>query len=205
MPLYQNRFVGVVEAGDQFVFSWWTFTAETDISFMNDEAVTWVTEVWNGPGGTDGYAQFISAGVEVQRVSTGEIEVATGQQQRLADQDVSLPGTSASNPFPADVALVVSLRTALANRRGRGRFYLPQPAVNAGSADGKLTSAAQSDIVAALSNAWGNYNVAKSPVIYSRTARETNDVTTFNVGDLFDTQRRRENAITENRETATMP
>jgi hypothetical protein len=104
------------------------------------------------------------------------------------------------------VAIVVSLRSPVANRTGRGRFYLPQPTTNALTAVGRLDETAQSTIVDALTAAWTQANAAgENPVIYSRTQRATREITSFNVGDLFDTQRRRENALTENRVSAPMP
>lgn len=205
MPLYQHRFVGNVANGDQFVFSFWSFTAETSASVMNDAAVQWATDLWNGPSGTDGYASMTTSSVVINRIGTGEIDVATGKQQRLADADVNLAGTATGNAFPADVAIVVSLRTELANRRGRGRFYLPQPAVSTGTAPGRLVAATQTALADALANAWAGFNVTASPVVYSRTSRATEDITSFNVGDMFDTQRRRENAVTEVRASRVMP
>lgn len=205
MPLYQHRFHGATAGGDIFVFSWWVDTAESSVTVMNDFAVDWITAFWNGPGGTDGYGSIATAATAITRVTTGEIAQATGQQQTLAEEDVSLPGTSLDNTLPADLAIVVSLRTQQANRQGRGRFYLPPPVVSTVDADGRITAAAVATILDALEPAWSAYNVAKTPVVYSRTARSIAPVTSFNVGDLFDTQRRRENALTEVRSSRTMP
>jgi hypothetical protein len=204
MALYQHRFQGALPAGDIFVFSWWSDSSVT-IDTAQGVAVQWVDDLWSGPGGTDGYGAMTTAGVVVTKVSTGEITMATGQQQSLRETDVSHAGTAAGSALPGDVAIVVSLRTALANRSGRGRFYLPQPAATTLAADGKLATASQDQLVDAAQFAYSNSNNTVIPVVYSRTKRQTQAINTFNVGNLFDTQRRRENALTEIRSSRVMP
>jgi hypothetical protein len=205
MPLYQHRFIGILASGDQFSFSWWSDNSLT-IDSSHGNAITWAETLWNGQDTLPGYATLCSADVSIQRITTGEISPLTGQQQTLRESNVDIPGTSTSNSLPADVAIVVSLRSPVANRTGRGRFYLPQPTTNALTAVGRLDETAQSTIVDALTAAWTQANAAgENPVIYSRTQRATREITSFNVGDLFDTQRRRENALTENRVSAPMP
>ena len=205
MPLYQHRFIGILASGDQFSFSWWSNNSLT-IDSSHGNAITWAETLWNGQDTLPGYATLCSADVSIQRITTGEISPLTGQQQTLRESNVDIAGTSTSNSLPADVAIVVSLRSPVANRTGRGRFYLPQPTTNALTAVGRLDETAQSTIVDALTAAWTQANAAgENPVIYSRTQRATREITSFNVGDLFDTQRRRENALTENRVSAPMP
>ena len=205
MPLYQHRFIGNLASGDVFSFSWWSETSLT-IDSSHGNAITWAETLWNGQDTLPGYATLCSADVSIQRITTGEISPLTGQQQTLRESNVNIPGTSESSALPADVAIVVSLRSPVANRTGRGRFYLPQPTTNALTAVGRLDETAQSTIVDALTAAWTQANAAgENPVIYSRTQRATREITSFNVGDLFDTQRRRENALTENRVSAPMP
>ncbi len=205
MPLYQHRFSGVLPPGDIFVFSWWSDTSLT-IDASHGNAVTWASTAWDGPGGVDGVETLLTPGVVLTRITTGLITVETGQQQSLRETTVNLPGTAAGGSLPSEVALVVSLRTALANRSGRGRFYLPTLAASAADTDGTVLAAAQQNLVDALANAWSVANLAgENPVIYSRTNRSVQAVTSFNVGDLFDVQTRRQNSLTETRISAAMP
>lgn len=205
MPLYQHRFIGNLASGDTFSFSWWSDNSLT-IDSSHGNAITWAETLWNGQDTLPGYATLCSADVSIQRITTGEISPLTGQQQTLRESNVNIPGTSTSSALPADVAIVVSLRSPVANRTGRGRFYLPQPTTDALTAVGRLDETAQDTIVDALLAAWTQANAAgENPVIYSRTQRATREINSFNVGDLFDTQRRRENALTENRVSAPMP
>lgn len=205
MPLYQHRFIGNLASGDTFSFSWWSDNSLT-IDSSHGNAITWAETLWNGQDTLPGYATLCSDGVSIQRITTGEISPLTGQQQTLRESNVNIPGSAEANALPADVAIVVSLRSPVANRTGRGRFYLPQPTTNALTAVGRLDETAQNTIVDALLAAWTQANAAgENPVIYSRTQRATREINSFNVGDLFDTQRRRENALTENRVSAPMP
>lgn len=205
MPLYQHRFEGHCHAGDIFVFSWWSESASV-LAVSHAAAVAWAGDVWDGSTGGDGYASYTNAAVGIDRITTGEITVLTGQQQALAESPSALVGTSVSGSLPPEVALVVSLRTATANRTGRGRFYLPQPATNALELDGNLSATAQTDIVDALEAAWITAVAAgEAPVVYSRTARATRPVTSFNVGDVMDIQTRRSNSLTQARVSRAMP
>jgi hypothetical protein len=142
---------------------------------------------------------MVTAGVAVTEVRTALITESTGLQTQLAEDAVTHAGTATGNALPADVAITVSLRTELANRSGRGRFYLPQPAASTSTADGRIASGTVSNLVSALSNAWATYTAWGNPVIYSRKSRSTQNITSFNVGDLYDTQRRRENKLPESR------
>ena len=205
MPLYQHRFIGNLASGDQFSFAWWSDSSLT-IDTSHGNAIQWATDLWNGIDTLPGYGSYCSADVSIQRITTGEISLASGQQQTLRESTVNIPGSALGSSLPADVALVVSLRSAVANRTGRGRFYLPQPTVDALTADGRLATAAQQAIMDALGEAWARVNVVgENPVIYSRTLRATRDISSFNIGDLFDTQRRRENAVSQSRLSAPMP
>ena len=141
MPLYQHRFIGILASGDQFSFSWWSDNSLT-IDSSHGNAITWAETLWNGQDTLPGYATLCSADVSIQRITTGEISPLTGQQQTLRESNVDIAGTSTSNALPADVAIVVSLRSPVANRTGRGRFYLPQPTTNAITVSPRYSSGA---------------------------------------------------------------
>src|SRR5207302_8962668 len=115
-------------------------------------------------------------------------------------------GTAAPLSRAEEVSYVVSLRTAFADRSGRGGFYLPPLASSKIANAGKLNLAVRTDIVNALVAAWTNYNTAGNvPVVYSRRLRDTNNITHFNIGDIFDVQTRRDNKLITDRSTVSMP
>lgn len=199
MPLYQHRFIGHCAAGDQFVFSWWSDTS-VSIDTSQSNAVAWAEALYAGATAGTGWASMTTADVGIDRITTGEITVLTGQQQALRETTTNLVGTAAVDALPAEVALVVSLRTPLANRSGRGRFYLPQPAVNTVDVDGTLDPTVQGQLADSLAAAWSASNAAgENPVVYSRTNRTVQSITSFDVGDVFDVQTRRQNSLTQQR------
>ena len=204
MALYQHKFSGICATGEDWSFSWWS-NSTGDLATLQGQAVTWITNFWNGPAGANGYKTMVTAGVVCNMVRTSLITLATGLQTQLAETPVTLPGIATGNALPADVAVVVSLRTTLANRSGRGRFYLPQPAATVCTTLGKLGTTAQGFLADNLANAWTAYSSFGDPVVYSRTGRSTQSITSFNVGDQFDTQRRRENKVAQVRTVRTMP
>lgn len=205
MPLYQHRFRGHNAAGDIWQFTWWSNSLRTTAD-ANTAAVAWLNELWDPAGAALGLGSLVVAGVGADRVSTGRINPSTGLQDQLAEGTVALVGTAVGSSLPPDVALVVSLRTALANRRGRGRFYLPAMAASTLAADGRVATAAITTLVGALTAAWGPYTTGvDTVVVYSRTGRMDTTVSSFDIGNLFDTQRRRDNKIVEVRTSASMP
>lgn len=205
MPLYLHRFIGKCAAGDQFSYGWHANSIRS-IDDAHAAAIVWNQVVWNGATAGNGWRDHVTADVSMLDVITVEKNVADGKQLAARETGQVIAGVAAGNAMPADVALVVSLKTALPQRTGRGRFYLPQPAVSAGTALGRVSADTQNDVVAALAAAWAGYNTGvDKPVVYSPTFRVIRTVTTFNVGDLWDTQRRRENKVTELRVPANMP
>jgi hypothetical protein len=204
MALYQNRFIGTLPEGDTFTFSWWTDSTQ-DLATVQAGNVQWAQDLWAGATDGAGLEDLLPSSCVLTTVRTGLITQETGQQQAVDEDTVNLPGVATGNSLPNDVALVVSLRTNLANRRGRGRFYLPSLVATTLTAAGRLDPTAQQNIVDSLANAWNGYTGIGDPVVYSRTQRTIEDVISFDVGDLFDTQRRRENKVAQSRISAQMP
>lgn len=205
MPLYQHRFSGHTSSNETFMYTWWANSIRS-LADAHTAAQTWNGLLWNGASAGNGYKDHVTANVGMDTVTTVQITQATGLQTARLDAAQAIPGVAAGPPFPADVALVISLRTVLANRQGRGRFYLPQPAASQVTATGRVLADLITDLGASLAAAWAGYNTANDrPVIYSRVSKSITNVSSFNIGDLFDTQRRRENKLLEARTVTAMP
>lgn len=205
MPLYQHRFTGHTASNETFMYTWWANSIRS-LGDAQTAALAWNALLWGGATAGNGYEDHVTTNVGVDTVTTVTIDPLTGLQSTRVDTDQSLDGVDLGIPMPADVALVISLRSELANRRGRGRFYLPQPGVVNLTADGRVIADLSADLSASLAAAWASYNTANDrPVVYSRTGRSFVNITSFNVGDLFDTQRRRENKLLEARTVTAMP
>lgn len=134
---------------------------------------------------------FISEEVDLSRITVRDIR--TANLPEFGATTVA-PGTSASQVLPLQIALVATLRTALAGRSYRGRFYMPGFAENANLADGTCDGAASSALetwLTAISSPTVQGNLW-SLAVMSPTLGESNPVTAIDVRDnVWDTQRRR--------------
>jgi hypothetical protein len=205
MPLFKHKFIGTLAAGDQFSYQWHSNSIR-DVDGAHAAAIIWNAALWNGATAGNGWKDHVTAGVSMTAVITSEITIATGFQTLRRETPQVIVGVASGNALPADVSLVVSLRSALANRSGRGRFYLPQPAASSLTSTGRVSADVVGDLMAALNGAWAGYNTGvDQPTIYSTTFRVMRNLVSFDVGDLFDTQRRRENKVTEVRSSLAMP
>jgi hypothetical protein len=198
MALYQHRYGGHTAAGTNWMFSWWADSGGS-IDTVHAAGESWINTFWTGNFGT-----AVAAAVGVDQVLTALIAQSTGKQQEKRESGSTLSGTAVGNQLPPDVAIVVSLRTQLANRSGRGRMYLPHTFVGTLTAQGRLNASTQDDLITWLTAAWSGYTVG-TPVVYSRLNRTTQAITSFDVGDLFDTVRHRDQALLEARDSAAMP
>lgn len=150
------------------------------------------------------YLGNLAADVAFIEITTVEINPSTGKQLTGVSDPRSEVGTASGSSCPYQCSPVVSFRTATLSRAGRGRIYAPSPAVAAltaarlsSTAAGNLADSAQA-MLQALDTA------GFTPVIYHRSTGTTTNITTIDVGDVIDTQRRRRNQLTEVRTSRTI-
>lgn len=205
MTLYLHRFQGSCAAGDGFIYSWWASSTRSTAA-AQAAAVAWNATLWNGASAGNGYKDHVNAGVSMLNVTTSVIDIATGKQLERLDTGQVIVGVAAGSPMPADTSPIVSLRSALPQRTGRGRFYLPQPAASQTTATGRVLADLIADVDSSLAAAWTTYNSASDrPVLYSRTFRVTRNLVSWDIGDLYGCQSRRENKVVEGRTSNVMP
>lgn len=191
MALYRHRLEGT------FPGETWSFGLYTDsnlsLTAMHSQWSTGITNFWATA------SALFCEDVVATRATTVELDPATGGQLTGAESARSDAGTSTAECLPFQCAPVVTLRTDILSRAGRGRFYAPSLAVDA-VAGGRMTTAARDtladaaeDLVQGLTAAGGTL------VIYHRGSGTTTPVTSLDVGDVIDTQRRRRNKLVEAR------
>lgn len=114
--------------------------------------------------------------------------------------DTPTPGGTSTNSLPSEVAVCISLTTALAGARHRGRMYFPALASNALTIDGLLSSAVRADLAESMQD-YFEATIAHSallrPQVYSRVLDALFPCTALRVGSVFDSQRRRRSSIHE--------
>lgn len=191
MALYLHRVQGTYPGET------WSFGVHTEstlsLGAVQSQWMSALTDFW-----TD-FAPLTSASVTAVEATTVELDVATGRQLGGLDDPRSDVGTSTAEVLPFQCAPVVSLRTALRNRSGRGRFYAPSLAVDQ-IADGRMTTAARDTLAdAGQALLQGLTAAGGEVVIYHRAAKGTTPVISLDVGDVIDTQRRRRDKLIEAR------
>lgn len=151
----------------------------------------------------------IKAGVV--RASDGKFALDT---IKTATYATPVAGTSTSPIFPPQVALVAQLRASGVGLGTKGRMYLPGPAHSL-QGNGKISGANATSVAnnlrtfldaaeTAVNSPGYIINVSKGRPGVPFTAPINKRVTEVRVGDVYDTQRRRRNGLTESYSTATM-
>lgn len=166
-----------------------------------------VDTIW--PSGAGGIKAQFSAGVILTNVQTRVVNSSTGRVQSTAQAAYTRAGTSGGNPLPAEVSVVLSLRTGFSGASFRGRLYLPPPTISANNSNGRLDTTAQGVLVTSLAaamvamNADVTYGTA-DVVVWSRKLLIPTVVVSIDMGDVFDAQRRRRNSLVESRTSASV-
>jgi hypothetical protein len=199
VAIFKHRFEGTLPLGTTFGFGWWAESI-APLDDIQADAVAWLNTFWS-----TAVAAFYDAEFSFDRVATAEITQATGRQTDLRETAVTEVGTGSGDSVPGDLAVVCSLRTATTARVGRGRFYIPGGLATCIDGPGRVDAAYVTALMAALDDAWGAYVANHVPIIYSRTDRQARPIVRFDIGDLWDTQRRREQKAAETRVSDTMP
>jgi len=181
----------------------WSMTVHTEkvggslaaaaTAFATAAGVLWTT------GGAAGLAPYIGTTVSAVEVSTAELSPVTGKQLGRTIAAFVHAGTSVSALLPPQCAVVGSMRTALATRAGRGRFYMPPMASNVLAA-GLIDGTVQTELATVIKEFLQSLATSTYPaVIYHRASRLTDAVISCDVGNVFDTQRRRRSKLVETR------
>jgi hypothetical protein len=131
---------------------------------------------------------------------TQEIRESDGKVLAVAESSLSIAGSSPDSQLPAEVAVCVSIRALVGV--ASGRYYLPAPSRGALTANGQMVSALRDDLADDLKTMHDAMAALTSPMrlgIYRPTANAFVGAGSINVGNVFDSQRRRRNKLVEAR------
>lgn len=166
-----------------------------------DTLATKASDLWDDvKGGYTADVKFL--GSRVQLVGDNGLVVET--EERFT---AGVAGTSPTPQLPTEVALVVSLRTASASKSGRGRFYWPGPSTALLTFQGRFDGSAQTAWVAFFATYLAPFTegaVDFDAVVASEVQQALRPVVQVRLGDVFDVQRRRRDAIPESYEFASV-
>lgn len=177
--------------------SWNTGCHVSATAVTVDDALTaWTTAwglLWNGVATpADSIKQLVKTTCGTDFLEADELSPATGKNLTQAIGTSTLVGTSTADELPGQIAPVLSLRTALANRAGRGRMFLPPVTIDASLATGLMDGTAQGQISTAGQKMVQSLNGAGFQVgVYHPASFEITDVVAVDVPNVFGTQRRR--------------
>ena len=150
-----------------------------------------VTTMWNAIKGTI-YTSYQLTEVDMYQY----VWPATTAQFQAQTLLTANPGTAAASGSPIDTALVVSIRSAVPGRSGRGRMYLPWHGTIA-AATGLVVGTPYTTFataVKALFTSVAGYS-SYVPIVASRTHGTWQPPTAILCDNKPDVQRRRENRL----------
>jgi hypothetical protein len=200
MPIFRCQAIGSLPAGESFSFGVHTEKGAGTISAAYAAWADAVDLLWNGVASPDdSIKQLYTPGVTIDELVVTQLDPDTGKNVLQERGSVSLVGTGSGDALPTEVAICVSLRTALPTRAGRGRYFLPNPRL-ATCVGTKLDATAQGQVAAASAGMLGDLSTIGYPaVILHRRTLTTDVVTSTDVGDIFDVQRSRRTQLRESR------
>lgn len=110
-------------------------------------------------------------------------------------------------------AIVCSLRTAQPGARGRGRLFLPATGIGVTAATLRVASADVTTVLAGMKAYLAGIQAAiqtvfptgVGPVVWSRANSDTYGVTSLQMGDVLDVQRRRRDTTIESVQVSAWP
>lgn len=161
---------------------------QTELQDWVDEAVDAVKAYWSSAG----VAALNSGSSDLSRVTAYLILANSTKSSLVAYGAFDAVAGSGAITMPDQVAVVVSLRTLDPGRRGRARFYLPASGAPI-SGVGQL----ESSVPATLAGNTSDLLVSLGNIASTRPLGGTSGfpVDRVVVDSVFDTQRRRRNAI----------
>ena len=182
---------------------------DAGVDHSKDIANTIVTEwsamILGGTGLPAGLAADFMAHTTWRSVVTYKVnEAGKAVSQAEASFAATVKGSSANN-MPPQVAVVGTLLTGAPGRSNRGRIYLGGVAAASVTDQGRINAAPQGrygDGLAGLYKRLRDKTLQGDvfrPVVVSPTLGAARKITQVQVGDVYDTQRRRRNKLIETR------
>lgn len=195
MAIYKHTVRGSIGGGDIFMFGF-HMQRDPDVFAANAQAETAVEAFLAAQ------AALFTPTVVFDLLITQEIEEGTGTVVAVAETTLGQAGTSPDAQLPAEVAVCVSIKALVGVVAGR--FYLPAPSRGALTSPGQMVSALRDDLADDLKVMFDTMATAGTPMrlgILRSGPKTFVGAGSINVGNVFDSQRRRRNKLLEVRAT----
>ena len=197
MTVYRCTASGLTPQGELWVTGLWLEKVGGTIS---GAAAAWHTAfdlMWAGVASpADSILQFISVDASCVETVVNSVDASFRHNVEQVRTSESLAGTSMSENLPPQTSAIVSLRTALPTRAGRGRMFLPPMTTDVEVTTGVIDPTSADRIsLAAEGMLQSLITSTYQPVIAHRQLGTTTNITSCNVPNVFGTQRRRTNKL----------
>lgn len=196
MALYRSDFQGTIYGIETFQHGLHWSSSDSTAGLASDLDAAWTALL-----GTSTWATYFNSGIVWSQINVSELGATPAAPiVTSAQATLGVAGASSDAGLPAQCSPCVSLTTAIAGSRARGRMFLPPPDTSVLTTSGRMSAQSRTDLVAALDVFFAamSGNGATCVVVSSvGGVYTTYNVNTIRLGDVLDTQRRRRNSIAE--------
>jgi len=195
LAIFKHTIRGSIGGGDIFMCGF-HMQRDPDVFAAGDQAEAAVETFLTAQ------AALFTPSVVFDLLITQEIQEGTGDVVAVAENTLNIPGTSPDAQLPAEVAVCVSIKALVGTVAGR--FYLPAPSRGALTSVGQMDAALRDDLADDLKVMFDSMATAGTPMrlgIFRSTTNGFVGAGSINVGNVFDSQRRRRNKLVEVRAT----
>jgi hypothetical protein len=189
VTIFLHKMSGPGAAGDVWISTLHTSGA-ANLATAHSAWTTFVTALYNNALKT----RWPVAN-QITNLATVSLDAVTGKQTAVTSSGVALAGTAAGTPISPRDSIVLSLRTALPTKAGRGRMYLPGPDTGHLGSTGLLIGTDATAIANAAGAAMTVLKATSQPVVYHSKTKTVDNVTTVMVGQILGSQTRRTNRV----------
>jgi len=187
MTIYQHQVTGTFSAGDQ----WCTTMHTSSVNSLSSVHTAWTTAVNTFFSGT--YNAMMPTDVSATQTLTNQLDPLTAKNVAQQTSAITQTGTGAGGkPSPRDCVLL-SLRTALPQKKGRGRMFLPSVDASHYTTTGRLVQADMQTIATGFAAVLTTLAGTATPIIFHKNILGFDVIIAVKVPDLAATQRRRTN------------
>ena len=206
MTVYRCTATGETPQGESWVTGLWVEKTGGTTALA---AAAWHTAwdlLWNGAASpADSIKQLLDGNCTTTETIVNQVDASFRHQVEQVRTAETLTGTSGAENLSPQTAAVVSLRTVVPTRRGRGRMYLPPMTVDSELTLGIMDAITTSSIALAAKGMLESLITSGyTPVIAHRDIASTTNITSCDVSNIYGTQRRRRNKLVATRTIETL-
>jgi len=199
VTLFSARAEGALPGGERWSIGW-HFTGAADLVAALNAASLVIGTIWTGgTSAAPGVELHYTPSTTVSSVVVYIIDPVTHHATKKLENALSLVGGGTGSPLPQETAVVATLRTDGVGPSARGRIFMPAPVVGDVLATGRFDSVAAGDFASSIAAGLGTLLTTDYLPVLSSPGRADRELTSVDVGDVFDVHRSRRDKLVEER------